>query len=288
METSVNLPFYAKDIPAPLPTSTEIEDAEDISLAYGGRRVVKVGQHFVVKFGKGIDLVEGENMLFVQHMTNIPVPHVYALYSDSQTGKQYIIMEHVTGVTLTSMWPNLTPAEKESITTTLRYCYDELRQLQSPGYFGSLGRRRLLDEMFWTRDIESMINGPFDTEDALNEAMAQKYTYDGRPPYKAEFYRQCLPRVFCGHEPTFTHGDCQRKNIMVRADTHSKSSGGHTFDVVILDWEKSGWYPAYWEYCLAVCALRWDDDWGLWIQKILEPYVPEASWLQMLRLELWS
>lgn len=26
--------------------------------------------------------------------------------------------------------------------------------------------------------------------------------------------------------------------------------------IVILDWEKSGWYPGYWDYCLGVCALR--------------------------------
>jgi hypothetical protein len=81
-EICIKLPFYARDIPAPLPTSTEIENAENISLAYGGRRVVEVGHHFVVKYGNGIDLGEGENMVLVQQMTTIPVPRVYALYSD--------------------------------------------------------------------------------------------------------------------------------------------------------------------------------------------------------------
>jgi hypothetical protein len=60
------------------------------------------------------------------------------------------------------------------------------------------------------------------------------------------------------------------------------------FEVIIIDWEKAGWYPSYWEYCIAVSAMRWDDDWGFWIEKILKPYYPEAPWLQMLRLELWS
>lgn len=49
-----------------------------------------------------------------------------------------------------------------------------------------------------------------------------------------------------------------------------------------------GWYPAYWEYGMAVCALRWDDDWCLWIDNVLEPFVSEAAWFQSRRLELWS
>jgi hypothetical protein len=243
----------------------------------------------VVKFGKNVNLVEGENMLFVQENTNVPIPQVYALYSNPQMDKNYIIMECIDGETLATLWPSLTSSEKESIVARLRSCYKELRQLPSPGYYGSIGKRCLLDEIFWTRDAEPTINGPFTTEGAINEAMARKYTHDGRPQYKADFYRQCLPRIFYDHKPTFTHGDCQRKNIMIWRDPQrTQTTDNHSLEVVILDWEKSGWYPSYWEYCLAVCALRWDDDWGLWIEKILDPFVSEVSWLQMLRLELWS
>lgn len=56
----------------------------------------------------------------------------------------------------------------------------------------------------------------------------------------------------------------------------------------IIDWEKSGWYPTYWDHAMASCALRWDDDWCLWVQKALDPYPSEAAWLQIIRLELWS
>ncbi|EDN06042.1 predicted protein [Histoplasma mississippiense (nom. inval.)] len=80
----------------------------------------------------------------------------------------------------------------------------------------------------------------------------------------------------------------QRKNIMIRSNPQHTTAGNQALELVILDWEKSGWYPSYWEYCLAVCALRWDDDWGLWIEKMLDPFIPEVPWLQMLCLELWS
>ncbi|RDH31196.1 hypothetical protein BDQ94DRAFT_180568 [Aspergillus welwitschiae] len=65
MVPTVTLPYYASDIPCPLPTTSEIDAAApNISLAYGGRRIVEIGEHSVVKFGKGVNLIEGENMVF--------------------------------------------------------------------------------------------------------------------------------------------------------------------------------------------------------------------------------
>lgn len=288
MTTTVKLPYYAPSIPCPLPTISEINAAPDISLAYSGRRIVQIGQHIVVKFGKGVDLIEGENMIFVRENTNIHVPRVYALYTDSETAKNYIIMEKISGQSLSSIWPHLSLPEKDCIIATLRDNFNELRQLAPPDYYGSLGRRYFLDGIFWTQNPEPAINGPFSSGNAVIEAMAQKYTYDGRSSYRADFYRQCLPRVLHDHGPIFTHGDFQRKNIIVQKAGEQNSGRDPQFQVVILDWERSGWYPTYWEYSLAICALRWDDDWCLQIDKVLEPYSSEASWLQSIRLELWS
>ncbi|KAL6229960.1 hypothetical protein BDW75DRAFT_249133 [Aspergillus navahoensis] len=221
-----------------LPTETEIDDAQDIALEYGGRRIVRVGHYFAVKFGKGVNLLEGENLLFVREKTNIPVPR------------------QVYGETLQALWPQLTLPEKDSIMSTMRVYFVELRSLPPPEYYGSLGGRSLLDEIFWTQEVNPAINGPFTSEDALNEAFALKYIYDDRPRFRAEFYRQCLSRIFHDHQPTFTHGDFQRKNIIVqRAEDEAGVEAPKGIRIVLLDWEKSGWYPSYWEYCLAVCAL---------------------------------
>ncbi|KAJ6088363.1 hypothetical protein N7486_009624 [Penicillium sp. IBT 16267x] len=285
MRTSFNIPFYATDLPCPLPTDAEIEDAPDISLEYGGRRIVGVGQNFVVKFGLGVDLIEGENMLFVRENTNISVPRTFALYSNPDSGKNYIVMERIVGQTLLSAWSQLVPSEKKGILCILQRYFDELRQLPSPKYFGSFGKRRLLDEIFWTRDPDPLVNGPFDSEEDLNKAMTRKYIYNGGPRYRAEYFRKCFPLIFKGHEATFTHGDLQRKNIIIRDEGRPDNPGP---SIVIIDWEKAGWYPAYWEYCMAVWALRWDDDWCLCIDSVVAPFVSEAAWFQSLRLELWS
>ena len=65
MASSIVYHYRATDVLYDLPTIAEIQDSEDVISAYGNRGVVRVGRHFVVKYGKGIDIIEGENMLYV-------------------------------------------------------------------------------------------------------------------------------------------------------------------------------------------------------------------------------
>jgi hypothetical protein len=43
------------------------------------------------------------------------------------------------------------------------------------------------------------IDGPFDTEEQLNESLLKKYIFNNGSKYKAEFYKQCLPSIFQDH-----------------------------------------------------------------------------------------
>jgi len=58
--------------------------------------------------------------------------------------------------------------------------------------------------------------------------------------------------------------------------------------VSLVDWEKAGWYPSYWEYCAASWAFRFDDDWSEYLEKVLDPWPTEYAWLHIIRNELWS
>ncbi|KAL9127454.1 MAG: hypothetical protein Q9217_003671 [Psora testacea] len=256
--------YLAAKKPCTLPTIAEIEASNDTLSAYGNRKVVRVGC-FVVKYGEGISSIEAENMVYVREVITVKVPEVYSCFTDLGTRKTFIIMEYIEGDTFASAWTHLCDEQKSKVISKLRDFFDELRKIPSPGYFGSLGKRPLLDEVFWTREKVSSINGPFETEPALNEAMAQKYQYDDRASHKADYYRQALPTVFQGHLPTFSHGDCQRKNIIIRMPSLKGVSNVYQLvegelEITMIDWEKAGWYPSYWEYSLAICALRWDDD----------------------------
>jgi hypothetical protein len=95
---------------------------------------------------------------------------------------------------------------------------DQLRSIPSLQCFGSLGKRGLEDPVFWTGNEtpSGLIDRPFENEDELNYAMAQKYLYNNLPSQNAEFYRYAFPIVLKYYKPVFTHCDLQRKNIMIR------------------------------------------------------------------------
>lgn len=79
------------------------------------------------------------------------------------------------------------------------------------------------------------------------------------PSYVDPFRHAGLPEDAC---ITFTHGDLNPCNILV---TPPPSDGQQAKDdvrvVAIIDWEYTGWYPDYWEYCKAMFTVHWEDDW---------------------------
>ena len=100
MATKIRLPYFAADTPCALPSDAEIDEAPDILNYHRDKRLVVVGQYYVVKYGSDIDLLEGENMLFASEHTGVRVPRVYALYTitpESGKASHYIVMERIHG-----------------------------------------------------------------------------------------------------------------------------------------------------------------------------------------------
>ncbi|KAJ9655536.1 hypothetical protein H2198_005627 [Neophaeococcomyces mojaviensis] len=276
------LPYYmpTKQLPAPLPSIVEITSSKQVLSAQRGERfVVRVGEHYVVKYGRDIDLIEGENMLFVRESCNIAVPEVYAIFSDNKTNIKYIIMEYIPGENLMSQWRNLNESAKAKIAAKLRVCFDELRRIPAQGYYGKLGRRAYFDEIFMSLedDGQKRICGPFETENQLVEAIVERYL-ETDYPQRGEYLRRVLPTVLIGHLPVFTHNDLQRKNIIVRND-------GTPY---IIDWESAAFYPRYYEYYSAMISFgHYKDDWHVWVGNMLHEYVAELGWLDTIRRELF-
>jgi aminoglycoside phosphotransferase (APT) family kinase protein len=238
----------------------------------------------VVKYGSQVDLNEGETMLHVARSTAVRVPQVFALFRDEENKKNYIIMERIHGETLEQLWPSLSQVEKEEVSSRLKASMDELRRLPSPGVFCALKCRPLPDVLFGGMQVSGDASGSvYSSEEQLHASLLKEY--ESLMPLlkgKAEFYRRSWPLVFHGHAPTFTHGDLQKQNIIV-----SKSDRG--WRTTILGWRYAAWYPSYWEYTRALFACgRFDDDWGLWLHEVLEPFPDEYSWMYTFMLELWS
>ena len=162
------------------------------------------------------------------------------------------------------------------------------------------------DGIFWIDEGNQRnpeINGPFESETELNNALVGKKlhadtTWNSWGPERSQFYQRMLPDVLRNHASVFTHADLQRKNIIIEFSSSSEVSLSSNGDsdhlqaadlcVTLVDWEKAGWYPSYWEYCAASWAFRFDDDWPEYLETVLDLWPTEYTWLRILRNELWS
>ncbi|TGJ85176.1 hypothetical protein E0Z10_g3602 [Xylaria hypoxylon] len=202
--------------------------------------VVRVGEHFIAKYGANIRSIEGENMLFVKNHTTIPVPEVYAMYTFGE-GNTMIIMEFIRGTTLqrylrTQGWQECNAVSKE-----LRAQVQELQRIPAPPYYGALGRRPIVDA-YRSREL-----GPFDTSvEFVNATFDIMFSHRSSQRFAdiKKFFSISLNTVATalGHtHPVFTHGDIHEDNIIVREDGMP----------VLIDYEMSGFYPAFQEGLVA-------------------------------------
>jgi hypothetical protein len=119
MDEPISFRFLApdEDLPAPLPTVAVIKASKGPNVLddrRGSYRVVHVNNYFVVKYGRRIDLLEGENMLFVKRSTNIRIPKLYATFTEVFSNINFIIMEHIPGKVLENCWGTLNIAKNNS------------------------------------------------------------------------------------------------------------------------------------------------------------------------------
>jgi hypothetical protein len=291
--SSYSIPYIADkaDLPADLPTVEEIETATEVFVDSWQGKVVGVGIHFVVKYGPRINLLEGESMLFLARSVSFPVPQVYALFQNPPKTVTYIIMERISGSTLASAWPLMDQASKQAVTLQLRSQIEEMRKLPSPGGYCSVGHRELLADPHLIGSPSNPLFGPFDTESEFNEATIAIYEHerDDSSKHLINYYRRAFEDVFQSHEPCFSHGDLQQKNIMIRHSPAAEEEARwdpNSLEVMIVDWEFAGWYPSYWEYSRAVLAGRWDNDWRDWVDQFLEPFRNEYAWTMLVFCQL--
>lgn len=269
-------------MPIPLPTRAEIALSSEVLSDKTGCKVVAVGS-YVVKHGIHVSLSEGEVMLHIANSTPLRVPKVYALYSERDEQKNYIIMEKIEGKTLQEVWPTLETSAKEEITSQLRTTFDQLRRLPPPTRFCALHGKLLPDALLEIDEGSGRNSGPFKSEDQLNQALLKAYAASNeRLRGKTIFFERAWDSVFSGHEPVFTQGDVQQKNIML--SEHSRRPC-----VVFIDWETTGWYPSHWKYARATFGCgRFEDDWSFWLEQALDPHLNEYAWIYILTLEMWS
>ncbi|KAI9722443.1 MAG: hypothetical protein M1828_004810 [Chrysothrix sp. TS-e1954] len=282
------------ELPGPLPTLEQIKTAPDRLLKDTfGHRVVQINSRYVAKYGLSIKQAEGETLLYLEAVSCPYAPRLYAMYAHEPDHGVCLVMDFIPGETLSDLWPSLEGVEKHLICKTLRTCFEDIRSFLQDGraFFGSVDHGPLSDSLFYDPSGDAAFVGPFSSERALNDSLVNRFRKIGEcngnsPQYatKAAFYARNLPRVLRDHKIVFTHGDLQRKNVLVRRNTES---GGHDFTVALVDWEDAGWYPEYWEYFSAFEALHWDDDWCDMIEEIIDSWPAATGIMHMIYKEIF-
>lgn len=163
----------------------------------------------------------------------------------------------------------------------LQAAVDSMRLMQCPGYIGSVGHQKCIDGVFFTgKTYDPEVNGPFATEADMNEGILRRVA-ETRPPSTVRLFRTILSNIPT-HRILFTHADLQARNIVVNR-TLANPDGPSKNELTIIDWEMSGWYPEYWEFCNSVVFNTFHDEWLDIIQDIMVVYTNEYLLMQEIR-----
>ncbi|KAL3427485.1 hypothetical protein PVAG01_00994 [Phlyctema vagabunda] len=271
--TPLNIQYFRnfEALPAPLPTTSEILASDEIikgTEPWATRKVVGVGRHYVAKYSRSNEQIEGENLLFLERNNLRFAPLLYAMWKEDD-GTVFLIMERLPGQTLESLWPTLQDPEKD------------------------LDKSYLPHYLFYWPKYPTHVSGPYTTERALVQGLISKSRLNAqnnkRHSYLADFYESQLVRdlVVEGRMPVFTHSDLQRKNILVEEVEGESAQDEKQFHVSLVDWESAGWYPVYWEYFAAFLGLKWNDDWCSKVGDVVDIWPAEAAMMKLIHQDLW-
>jgi hypothetical protein len=288
------LPYFCTSIhlPAPLPTQDDIKAAASNlptlrDPRYG--RIVVVNGCFVVKYGINVTENEGYALLFLENHSFVPTPQLYAMYREDDM--LYLIMSLMPGKQLGDIWNDLPEYDKLHIMKQLRSTWDYIRSIPASTSISNVTGGPLTHRFFFSAEEDPKITGPFQTEEDLCQALAlhSHKNWEGNRirSWTSEYFTRQLPNALKGHGNVFTHGDVQRKNILVEQVSIDNTTGGRQYRVsAILDWEDAGWYPSYWEYAAQYIDFTWRDDWLEKLETMLDCYPLESAMLKIVRQDL--
>lgn len=125
----------------------------------GGVSVLRLSADVVVKYGPHVTVAEAQSMIFVaKHTKSIPIPKVFAYCTHGPLNRDiddygtlfdtYIFMSFVEGQTLDSAWDSYDELTKTHIVNQLKTYMDELREIRSEGYIGSVSKGPVRDQIF--------------------------------------------------------------------------------------------------------------------------------------------
>ncbi|ATY66737.1 serine threonine-kinase Sgk2 [Cordyceps militaris] len=203
----------------------------------------------LVKFGSEpvVSVAEGQCLWALQHaLPSVPVPEIYGWARDGDL--TCLFMELVPGITLENIWSALSRPERTQICTELRYMLTELRSLrQEPGHQFVVFTNGVLPRGGPFTDVKEF----HDWLSSMVKWGKEAYWPGIDPADIPDPYRQGLPD---DAEIVFTHADLHPSNILISQEKPHRV-------ISVIDWQQSGWYPDYWEFCKAEYTAEYGAEW---------------------------
>ncbi len=232
-----------------------------------GGRVVEhttlTGQILAIKAHSGITRSEGDMMHYAA-THGVLAPRVRAVYDILIAGSggpplsRAMVSERVPGVPLADVWLTMSAADQAAIKQQLRLQLVTMRACTQP-YIGRPDRQP-------TRNIfESMGDtyiGPFASERAFDNWCVLRVF--GTPLMRFKWWRWLGKERKKHGKAKFvlTHGDLSPRNIIVQGNLVTG----------IIDWERSGFFPEYAEYAIAMMLCPGHEEWWIAVLQELLPH----------------
>ncbi|KAF1842869.1 uncharacterized protein K460DRAFT_314583 [Cucurbitaria berberidis CBS 394.84] len=217
----------------------------------------------LVKFGDRVRVSEAVCLRAIKQLfgNQVPVPEIYGWRVEGQ--HVFIYMQLIHGPTLLERWATMSYEDRQSVCSHLHVILHYLRLTKQDSsnefigqFLGGPSKDRILDFQ--------PSPGPWKSAASFHDWLSWLWRRRAPEPDQiADPWRQMLDDK---SDIVLTHGDLHRSNIIVSATSP-------VYVVAIVDWEQSGWYPDYWEYCKTMYTVPYHEDWRSagWIDSILTP-----------------
>lgn len=221
-----------------------------------------------------VQSTEYQALKLISTCTKIPAYKVINVYNRPE-GK-VVEYEGIPGKTLDSCWEKLSIDKKKKITRDIGSFVQQLRSMRPPTrcVIGDSTLGGCIDSRFGKEKV-----GPFYSIDAFHDFMRR-----GHPA--KEFRGDCVDRCHnrsAQYELKFTHANLCPENVLI-------DDSGRV--AALINWERSGWFPEYWEYVqmsqLADSRTRTGDEWVTMMKAVMSKYDEELQCDQVIRARFKS
>lgn len=168
-----------------------------------------------------------------------------------------MVSERVPGVPLVDVWLHLSEAQQTSIKDQLRTELARMRSCTQP-YIGRINNQPTYNPYYC---LQTSTFGPFLDEKSFDDWCLERLGGGSLVRWK---WQRLWDRERRQSTGTFvlTHGDLTPRNIMVQDGVVTG----------IIDWERSGFFPAYAEYAFAMKLCHSHEDWWIPVlEELLQP-----------------